>query len=342
MQRRHYLLLLAAGLAVILLSLLLRGGDRYLSRPDPAPPARPGPDRAVDGHTSDHVPAADRLPPAFGSLRCTGDVAGALMAVSGTDIRRSNGLSLAVPPGEWAVYLESDDAPVPLGRVEVEAGDALTCVLYAGFRPVRGRVLSTRGRPVGEVDVRATCEGSTRLHAVTDSRGAFTVELPARGCDLTATIRTGALVRESDPVHVTPFDQDVEVEISLDDRPVAGLGIALFVEDGGVRVQEVQPGTPAEESGMQAGDLITAIDGTSIVGLSADQFRNRATGEEGTWVSVEVQREGARRQFRFRRRQIAAEARPVPGPIPFEPPFDPSGPPDGPPPDGPPPDEDTG
>ena len=310
MQRRHYLMLAAVGLVIILLSLLLQAWDRG---PDPvAPPTsadrdRP-PDRGRDRAPVDAAPAADRLAPAFATLRCTGGE-GTLMAISGADARRGTGLSLALPPGEWSVYLEPPEGgPASLGHVEVDVGDELRCTLFDGLRPARGRVVSPRGRPVSQVLVRADCPGNETRHTETDARGAFTIELPARGCDVSARLQSGALTRQSDPVHVTPFDQDVEIEISLDDRPVAGLGITLAVEDGGVRVQDVHPGTPAAESGMASNDLIVAIDGKSVVGLDADQFRAIATGEEGTRVTVDVLRDGQRRNFQFRRRQISMEA----------------------------------
>jgi membrane-associated protease RseP (regulator of RpoE activity) len=55
--------------------------------------------------------------------------------------------------------------------------------------------------------------------------------------------------------------------------PVNGYLGAVLDDEGeqgrGVRVKSVKPGTPAEKSGLKADDLITAIDGKSIINLDA-------------------------------------------------------------------------
>jgi len=47
-----------------------------------------------------------------------------------------------------------------------------------------------------------------------------------------------------------------------------GLGIEVGMEDGFVRVIAPIDGTPAQEAGIQAGDLIIKMDGTPIKGMS--------------------------------------------------------------------------
>ncbi|MBA3380257.1 MAG: PDZ domain-containing protein, partial [Actinobacteria bacterium] len=44
----------------------------------------------------------------------------------------------------------------------------------------------------------------------------------------------------------------------------AYLGVAIDGTGGGARVAQVNAGTPAEEAGLQAGDVITGLDGTTI------------------------------------------------------------------------------
>ncbi len=49
-------------------------------------------------------------------------------------------------------------------------------------------------------------------------------------------------------------------------------------------------GSPAEQAGIQAGDLILATDGTTLDGLTVDAARARVRGPKGTMVTLRVQR----------------------------------------------------
>jgi len=57
--------------------------------------------------------------------------------------------------------------------------------------------------------------------------------------------------------------------ISNGDVKHAYLGVAIATTPGGVRLTEVRPGTPAENAGLETGDVITAIDGQAIGNASA-------------------------------------------------------------------------
>jgi carboxyl-terminal processing protease len=51
-------------------------------------------------------------------------------------------------------------------------------------------------------------------------------------------------------------------------------------------------GSPAAESGLAAGDVITAIDGTTLDGLTFDEARSKVRGPKGTTVTLTVERAG--------------------------------------------------
>jgi carboxyl-terminal processing protease len=70
-----------------------------------------------------------------------------------------------------------------------------------------------------------------------------------------------------------------------------GVGVQIeFDELQNVRVVTPLEGTPAQRAGVHPGDLITKIDGKSIVGLSLDQVVDVITGREGTVVVMTVER----------------------------------------------------
>ena len=50
------------------------------------------------------------------------------------------------------------------------------------------------------------------------------------------------------------------------DESFGGIGVTIYQIHEGVKVAEVIPGTPAAETKLQAGDVITAVDGVSLQG----------------------------------------------------------------------------
>ena len=83
-----------------------------------------------------------------------------------------------------------------------------------------------------------------------------------------------------------------------------GIGITIRVREDqtGVDVEQVEPGGPAQLSGVLPGDIITAVDGQSIAGLDVSGVKSLVQGEEGTDVSITVLRDGAERTFTMTRR----------------------------------------
>ena len=71
-----------------------------------------------------------------------------------------------------------------------------------------------------------------------------------------------------------------------------GLGIEVTMEDGFVKVISPMDDTPASRAGIQSGDLITAIDGTPIIGQTLNDAVKEMRGEKGTDITVTILREG--------------------------------------------------
>jgi carboxyl-terminal processing protease len=70
-----------------------------------------------------------------------------------------------------------------------------------------------------------------------------------------------------------------------------GLGLVVQSEDGAVKVVSPMDGTPAGRAGILAGDYITAIDGSSVVGMPLDQAVKQMRGPVGSAITLTVARE---------------------------------------------------
>lgn len=71
----------------------------------------------------------------------------------------------------------------------------------------------------------------------------------------------------------------------------AGIGATLEPDpSGGVRVQRVFPGSPAQTAGLSAGDVIVAVDGLAVG--SIEEATGRIRGTPGTPVTLRVRRAG--------------------------------------------------
>lgn len=71
-----------------------------------------------------------------------------------------------------------------------------------------------------------------------------------------------------------------------------GITITQREDDSGLEIVSVVPGGPAEKAGIQLGDLIVAVDGTSTVGLTTTETGELVGGEEGTAVEITLVRAG--------------------------------------------------
>ncbi len=76
-----------------------------------------------------------------------------------------------------------------------------------------------------------------------------------------------------------------------------GLGIEVTMEEGFVKVVAPMDGTPADAAGIEAGDLITHVDGDSVQGMTLDQAVERMRGPVGSEIVITVLRDGVAEPF---------------------------------------------
>ena len=98
-------------------------------------------------------------------------------------------------------------------------------------------------------------------------------------------------------VFLTP--DEAQAEQNALDRNVVGIGVLLGEKDDQTIIVSVVPGSPAEAAGLKAGDIILSVNGISTVGLTPDQLVEQVRGDEGSQVTVTVQRPSTGEQLDF-------------------------------------------
>lgn len=73
-----------------------------------------------------------------------------------------------------------------------------------------------------------------------------------------------------------------------------GVGMSVEQDPAGLKILTVFDDSPAKTAGLGRGDLITAVNGKSIAGMSSDLATARIKGEAGTKVTLEVREDGVK------------------------------------------------
>lgn len=77
---------------------------------------------------------------------------------------------------------------------------------------------------------------------------------------------------------------------SMEDTQVVGIGIRGYYREEGILLDEVAPGSPAGEAGLQPGDIILSVDGHDTRGAADADIDGWIHGDEGTRVTLRVLR----------------------------------------------------
>ena len=85
-----------------------------------------------------------------------------------------------------------------------------------------------------------------------------------------------------------------------------GIGVTVSQEPSdGLEIVGVTAGSPAQEAGLQVGEIIRAVDGQAIQPETREEAVEAIKGEEGTWLTLEVEAaDGTRRTVELQRKQV--------------------------------------
>ncbi len=77
---------------------------------------------------------------------------------------------------------------------------------------------------------------------------------------------------------------------SRGDNSYVGIGISVATRDAPPHIVEVYDGTPAQQAGLQSGDILVSIDDQSVDGMALDQLTGLVRGPAGSNVQIVVRR----------------------------------------------------
>ena len=87
-----------------------------------------------------------------------------------------------------------------------------------------------------------------------------------------------------------------------------GIGVIINKIDKGLMVSSSTANSAAAEAGIRQGDIITTVDGISIVGMDIEKARTYITGEINTSVVIGVLRNNEYLEFTVNRRPVIVES----------------------------------
>lgn len=117
-------------------------------------------------------------------------------------------------------------------------------------------------------------------------------------------------LKDLDPYTRFYNEQDVEDAKIRREGEYGGIGISVYYHKQGITITEIYEGFAADKAGLKAGDLITTVNGESIVGLENEQLSTLLKGIPDSSVSLIIQRQGKPMNFNLTLDKV--EINPVP------------------------------
>ena len=208
--------------------------------------------------------------------------------------------SVAGNPARTGLRAPLGAAVAALGIVAVLAGSAL---FFAGFSLGRQSAL-TPGTPSGDADA---------FQPFWDTYSAITDRYAGGDVDRKSLVEgaiKGMIGALGDPYSQYMTSDEFKASLQGLAGQFEGIGATIGTVDGtGVtascatlndecRLAVVRPltGSPAEKAGLLPGDVIDAIDGTALAGLTVDEARGKVRGPKDTTVTLRIER-GAKVPF---------------------------------------------
>ena len=103
-------------------------------------------------------------------------------------------------------------------------------------------------------------------------------------------------------------EQEYLTEKNEDSGELVGLGLTLAEDESGyIRISEILSDSPANDSGLLEGDIITNVDGLDVKEAGFTEAMAAMRGTEGSPITLTVRRDGKATDYTFIRRTIKVQ-----------------------------------
>jgi carboxyl-terminal processing protease len=167
-----------------------------------------------------------------------------------------------------------------------------------GFAPNWAKSLLFYTPPKSNIDYGALNEVFTTIQQ-------HYVKPNADGLKLTEGAAAGMVNALGDQFSRYMTPQEYNANQSFLNGQFAGIGASVQQKADQIVIASILPGTPAEKAGLKVGDVITAVDGQSTKGWTADTAVNHIRGQANTQVQIQVSRSGQTMTFNLTRQEIS-------------------------------------
>ena len=100
-------------------------------------------------------------------------------------------------------------------------------------------------------------------------------------------------------------EEEYLAEQNEDEGQLVGLGLTLEEDESGyIRISGMVQDSPVAEAGLRVGDIITLIDGVSVLSEGFDKSVEAMRGTEGSEIRLTVRRGGIDKDYTFTRRSM--------------------------------------
>lgn len=109
------------------------------------------------------------------------------------------------------------------------------------------------------------------------------------------------MLRQVDPFTVYYSDDNIDDLRTMATGKYAGIGsyVRFHKKEDRTVISEPYEGSPAQQAGMRAGDVILSVDGTDVKGMPVDKVSDMLRGDAGTKLTIKVRRYGEAKPLSF-------------------------------------------
>ena len=119
-------------------------------------------------------------------------------------------------------------------------------------------------------------------------------------------VATDGMAKSMKECHTYFLDPNRAKTFNQPPQEFSGIGAQISATVAGEQpeIARVYPNTPAERSGLLAGDRIKSVDGTEVAGFTAEEVATRIRGPEGTNVTLVITRDSGEQTITITRARI--------------------------------------